>query len=305
MSDTAHRLPARPSLSQLRKQAKDLLRAARGGDPGAFARIAAVLPESKRQRAPERVILTDAQLAIARELGFASWAKLARHVESGAAFELRPLIRPVELKPGRNWTLADGSTTSTDDVYAMFVAARGGDLSAVRQLIARAPALATVEYNYTPPIHFAVREGHRDIAELLLDRGADPAYKSYPFSETLLGFAEDRGHDDVAALLRERLSRRFALASGTQAIIAAAGKGDIKAVKTELARDAGLARASNDTGDTALHHAAKHGDLRVTELLLDAGADVDAVRGDGYGPSTAPCCRTGSCSPHPRARAPW
>lgn len=227
MSDSAHRLPARPSLSQLRKQAKDLLRAARGGDPAACARI------GKRQ------ILTDAQLAIAREHGFASWAKLTHYVESVAGgFELRPLIRPVEM---------------TDDVYAMFVAARSGDLATVRQLVARAPALATVEYNYTPPIHFAVREGHGDIAELLLDRGADPAYKSYPFSETLLGFAEDRGHADVAALLRERLSRRFGL-------------------------------AADDLGDTALHHAAKAGDLRVAEALLDAGADIDAVRGDGYRP---------------------
>ena len=59
-----------------------------------------------------------------------------------------------------------------------------------------------MEYNYTPPLHFAVREGHRSIAALLLDLGADPAYKPYPFSETLLTFAEDRGHQEVAALLR-------------------------------------------------------------------------------------------------------
>lgn len=172
MSDSARQLPARPSLGQLRKQAKDLLHAARAGDASASARIAAVVKESKR----DRVILADAQLAVAREHGFASWAKLVHHVESlsGASAALRPLIRPVELTSGRTWALPDGTMASTDDVFAMFVTAREGDLATVRQLVTRAPALAVVEYNYTPPIHFAVREGHRAIAEFLLDRGADP-----------------------------------------------------------------------------------------------------------------------------------
>ena len=35
---------------------------------------------------------------------------------------------------------------------------------ALRAVAGAGIALATVEYNYTPPIHFAVREGHRDVA---------------------------------------------------------------------------------------------------------------------------------------------
>lgn len=275
-------LPERVSLEQLRKQAKDLLRNARRGDANALARITA----TERSAPGARITLADAQLAIARELGFPSWPKLVRHVEAatGGGFVWRPLIRPVELSPGRRWTLADGTDAPTDDVFAMFVAAREGDIATVKRLVTRSPSLATVEYNYTPPIHFAVREGHRDIAELLLDHGADPAYRSYPFQESLLTFAEDRGHEELAELLRGRLSRRFAVASGTQAIIAAAGRGDLAGVEAELARDRALARAGNETGDTALHHAAKNGHLRVVRTLLAAGASVDAVRGDGYRP---------------------
>jgi len=275
-------LPDRPSLEQLRKQAKDLLRDARSGDASAIARLTATT------RTPHDVPLrlAQAQLAIAREYGFLSWIKLVQHVESvtGDTLVRRPLIRPVELSPGRRWQLTDGTDATTDDVFAMFVAARDGDIASVKRLVARVPALATVEYNYTPPIHFAVREGYRDIVELLLRHGADPAYRSYPFQESLLTFAEDRGHADVAELLRSQLSRRFALTSGTRDIIAAAAEGDLAKVEAELARDRALARASNETGDTALHHAAKHGHLRVVRTLLAAGANMDAVRGDGYRP---------------------
>jgi ankyrin repeat protein len=275
-------LPARPSLEHFRKEAKDLLRDARGGDAGALARVTA----AKRSAPGARIMLAHAQLAIAREYGFPSWPQLVRHVESvsGGHVVLRPLIRPAELSPDRRWKLADGTDATTDEVFATFVAARDGDLARVRRLVRRVPALATVEYNYTPPIHFAVREGHREIAEFLLDHGADPAYRSYPFQESLLTFANDRGHDDVAELLRSRLSRRFALAPGTQTIIAAAAEGDLARVESELARDPALARASNETGDTALHQAARKGHLHVVRALLAAGAAVDAVRGDGYRP---------------------
>ena len=275
-------LPERPSLEQLRKGAKDLLRDARNGDAAALARLTA----TGRRASDARIALSDAQLAIAREYGFPSWPKLAHHVGAitGAGFVARPLIRPVELSPGRSWKLADGTDVPSDAVYAMFVAARDGDIATVKRLVAAAPALATVEYNYTPPIHFAVREGHRHITEFLLGHGADPAYRSYPFKESLLTFAEDRGHTELAALLKRELSRRFALVSGTAAIIAAADRGDLAAVESELARDPGLARASNETGDTPLHAAAKMGHLHIVRALLAAGANVDAVRGDGYRP---------------------
>jgi hypothetical protein len=61
MSDAPLELPARPSLEQLRKQAKDRL------DTMPGARLA------------------DAQFALARDYGFDSWPKLARHVEAVAS----------------------------------------------------------------------------------------------------------------------------------------------------------------------------------------------------------------------------
>ena len=282
MSEHPTGLPARPSLEQLRKQARELLLSARSGDASAIARLSAAgPPRAARAHAP---ILADAQLAIARELGFRSWPHLVGAIEGTRGEQARPMIRPGELRTGRQWPLADGSSASTDDVWRMFVATRDGDLAGVRTLVARTPALAVVEYNYTPPIHFAVREGHAALTTLLLDLGADLAYRSYPFGDSLLMMAEDREHRDVAALLRDRLSRRFALGPDTSGIIAAAREGDTARVQAELARDPRLARTSNETGDTALHHAAQRGHLDVVRVLLAAGANADAVRGDGYRP---------------------
>src|ERR1051326_7803068 len=71
-------LPANPNLDQLRRRAKELLHAAKRGNPGARRRIDAVGPQ---------LTLSAAQLAVAREYGFASWAKLKDEVE-GRALEL-------------------------------------------------------------------------------------------------------------------------------------------------------------------------------------------------------------------------
>ena len=81
-------LPARPDLDQLRHQAKDMLHAAQRGDPGAISRIRAV---------SDRLILSSAQLAIAREYGFASWAKLKLEVERRDILNGRDLSRLTRL----------------------------------------------------------------------------------------------------------------------------------------------------------------------------------------------------------------
>ena len=65
-------LPDRPNLDQLRRQARELLRAAADGEPAALTRIRAF---------SQRVSLSAAQLAVAREHGCASWPALHAEVE--------------------------------------------------------------------------------------------------------------------------------------------------------------------------------------------------------------------------------
>ena len=65
-------LPDRPDLDQLRRQARELLRAATYGEPRAVTRLRAV---------SEHVTLSAAQLAVAREYGCRSWPALKAEVE--------------------------------------------------------------------------------------------------------------------------------------------------------------------------------------------------------------------------------
>ena len=78
-------LPARPHLEQLKKQAKSLLDAAKAREPEALTRFA-VLPslsgKSLDEIDVEDLALHDAQSAVAREHGFASWNALREEVES-------------------------------------------------------------------------------------------------------------------------------------------------------------------------------------------------------------------------------
>jgi ankyrin repeat protein len=153
-------LPA--SLEQQRRLAKDLIRAARDGDPAAVARIRAVRPDAATTRQPR---LADAQLAVAREGGFESWPALV------AALQDR-------------------------DVRAFREAVAGGDLVRAEQLLASAHVRARVN---DPMFAFGQRPAHaaaKDTAMLrvLIAAGADvnltSAWENGPY--TVLDNADEQ-----------------------------------------------------------------------------------------------------------------
>lgn len=76
-------LPNHPDPDQLKRQAKELLRSAKAGDRAALARFR-LLPAyrdlGEEQLALAPLALHDAQSAVAREYGFASWKALSEHV---------------------------------------------------------------------------------------------------------------------------------------------------------------------------------------------------------------------------------
>jgi uncharacterized protein len=114
------------------------------------------------------------------------------------------MTQPPELKLDLPMTISNGVMSTTTKVWNVLVASKNGDLKSMKKLVDDCPELAYAQYNYTPPIHFAVREGHIGLVKYLLDKGAhDPTYKIYPFKESLEIFAEDRGHGEILLLLKQ------------------------------------------------------------------------------------------------------
>ena len=91
-------LPRHPDLDQLRRQARELLRAAAAGEPRALARLRAH---------SEQVTLSAAQLTLAREHGFPSWAALRAEVERRRAVAVQPSAA------GGYWSLSGAGAITT------------------------------------------------------------------------------------------------------------------------------------------------------------------------------------------------
>ena len=187
MSGPTSPLPARPSLVQLRKQAKELLRDYRANDRAALARLHAHHP---RITSEQRVTLADAQFVVAREYGFSSWAKLKHHVES--------LQRPADFDEPL-WGRA---------TWPFLTAVYKGDEKNVRQMLASDPSLARAEYAYLQPLHYAMRGGRIGMVRLLLAAGADPLAEGWSGrfgdeirDDTPLARARDRELSEIVALL--------------------------------------------------------------------------------------------------------
>ena len=204
------------------------------------------------------------------------------------------LIRPNELNGGGlDWT----GQFRGQDVWDVLAAARNGDTDHLRLLLNRVPEIVAAEYWYTPPLHFAVREGHAEATRMLLEAGADITHRTLYGGETLLQVATERGHEQVAAILRSEMQRRFAGDGTIHPIHEAVQSGDIEAVRALLDADAALVNRGDALGRRPLHYAvenvAKNG-AEMLELLLDRGADIDAtgfssddrLGGQGFRPIT-------------------
>jgi ankyrin repeat protein len=164
-------------LDQARRRAKELLRAARSGDPGALARM-------RDDRAPR---LADAQRAVASELGLASWPALLAHVETGGdRGERRARLVRAALSGRADLVerLLDADPALAE--AGLDVALVLGDETAVAAELRRDPGLVGRELPGVgrKPLSCACHSaclrpsspraaGVRRVVELLLDHGAD------------------------------------------------------------------------------------------------------------------------------------
>ena len=241
------KLPARPSLESLRKQAKKLARAVAAGEAEAIARARAQLP--KRELALSQ---RDAQLVVAREYGFAGW---------------KELLKEVELRVGRGleWAVAEARRIIHD-----------GDVDGLRRLLGEYPVLLSwkAEENDGGLLGMAAgafgdagdafreeRFTRRACAELLLDAGAVVA----PAVCEGLIRARARG-------LMELFERRGLLPRTLKFV---AARGDVDGTLARLDAHADGVAAVNEALLYAFHleHA------NVAALLLERAIALDAELG--------------------------
>ena len=121
-------LPLRPSLSQIRKQAKSLQKSCASGDSEALKRLREHYPGYADCEADPRVevSLRDTQLAIAREYGYESWSALKDKVESEAEKEDHTTIHARRIR----------EQTSADDEIERIIRAATGSSIAERERFA-------------------------------------------------------------------------------------------------------------------------------------------------------------------------
>ena len=170
--------------------------------------------------------------------------------------------------------------------WALFCASGVGDLARVSALLDRAPKLVNAQYWYQFPIHMAVREGHAEVVQLLLQAGADPGQSRYTYNswDKLLAIAEERGYEEVQALLVAAMRERFGYDPGFVALAEAIKDRDRARVEALLAEHPNFIRAADALGNGPLHWAALTRQNELVDFFLAQGADLEACRADGQTP---------------------
>src|SRR5262245_59473925 len=194
----AKSLPARPNLAYLRKLAKDRL-----------ADLRALDGQAK---------LYAAQLAVAREHGFASWRRLKTHVDHVAA-------------------------ASPEFVGQLMQAINQGKAPVVRRMIrAHKSLIRSADSDGMTPLHAAAGANQPRIMEMLIEAGADANALLGRSAHTALSWAVTTAGFDAAKVLR-----KYGVKPD---LYCAAGLGDVDAVRSWFDKTGRLIASACKTGSS-------------------------------------------------------
>jgi ankyrin repeat protein len=200
------------------------------------------------------------------------------------------------------WLLENGADLAKPDRTGeppLMLAARAGVPAVASALLEHGAAVDTRDASFgQTPLMVAVRAGHPEVAKLLLDSGADVNAQTaavapprfIPPSESPPGLS--KGVGIIRAGWPEGRGKRFPAAGSKTPLLYATRAGDVRLARLLVERGAKL-ELTDGNGVTPLINAilnasvfrvnrdGRSDHLDVAHLLLDAGADVNAM--DWYG----------------------
>jgi ankyrin repeat protein len=260
------RMREHPDLEQLKRQAKQLLKAFQKGDSAAAREVNAHYDRAE----VATFALHDAQLVIARSYGFDSWPKLKGYVDGVS------VARLVE-------------------------AVRGGDIERVRRMLKTRPELANLAVSYGDEhraMHYAVMERRPEVVRLLMQKGANARAGIHPHraATTAWTLAKERGFEEIVAIIEEEEKHRAkpealpatdaAPEPADEPARAAVASGDLTWLRARFAEGKLANHVRWDSGGL-LTVAVRNDRLEALEFLLDCGFDPDERVSSGEGDWTA------------------
>lgn len=186
------------------------------------------------------------------------------------------------------------------EVTELGEACRRGDIDRVRELLLKHPdaldspdrdeRFSYPESRLWSPLYMAAMNGHEELVNVLLEKGANPApyeVAAQYHEHTYWGWMDalqERGFEPIVRAIEAALRERYGPLLDAANIRQAVADGDIERVRTLIAEKPERVRQVDAVGNTPLHIAVAASNLDMTRLLIECGAPVDARNGDGRTP---------------------
>ena len=153
--------------------------------------------------------------------------------------------------------------TRLSDVAPLHLAATNGSATMIELLLRAGADVNKPNGNGTTALMFAAASGKTDATKVLLDYGIDVNARDSNHGQTAVMFAAARNNGPAIRLLADRGANLKIMSYVT----------DVNPIEKEKTRGKQVG------GNTALHFAAREGQMDAVQALVTAGADVNQVSG--------------------------
>ena len=176
------------------------------------------------------------------------------------------------------------------EATCLILAANFGHTETVRYLV----GLKDVDVNHEQNIghtalHWAIQEGHCDVMQVLIDAGSDIEAKDEKGRSPLHWSCFSGKIAVVKMLVKAGAGVRFTDNNGITCLIIASRFGHTETVRYLVGLKDVDVNHADTSGFAALHYAVQQNHPDVMQVLIDAGADIEAMEEKGRSPLHVAC----------------